>query len=151
MTEPRIFLKIGIGGIVGNELMTFDFCSGERLKPYVSKILGRDFKYKFKREFINQERTGYKKKFYDGTEMYAVTFKLERHIVYEYKRFAGATKGEIEEGYFVILSNGIKELEPEEVEYWCATAKEKERLKKKQEQMELFAENKNYAPDDIDF
>jgi hypothetical protein len=150
MSVAKTFLKIGIGGIIGNELMTFDFCSGERLKPYVSKILGRDFKYKFKREFVDQTKTSYKKKFYDSNEMMAITFKLERHVVYEYKRFAGTTKGEIEEGYFVILSDSIKELEYEEVEYWCATAKEKDRLKKKQ-QLEMFADDKNYASDDIDF
>jgi hypothetical protein len=48
------------------------------------------------------------------------------------------------------LSDSIKELEYEEVEYWCATAKEKDRLKKKQ-QLEMFADDKNYASDDIDF
>jgi hypothetical protein len=150
MTVPKIFLKIGIGGVIGNELMTFDFCKGERLKPYVSKILGRDFKYKFKREFVSQVQTAYKKRFYDDQEMRAITFKLERHVVYEYKRFAGNTLGEIEEGYFVILSDSIKELEYEEVEYWCATAKEKEKLKKKR-QLELFEDSSKYAPDDIDF
>jgi hypothetical protein len=150
MTKDSLFLKIGIGGIVGNELLTFDFCSGEKLKPYLSKILGRDFKYKFKREFVSQSKTTYKKKFYDSDQMYGITFKLERYIVYEYKRFAGATKGEIEEGYFVILSNEIKELELEEVEYWCTTSKEKENLKK-QQQLELFNNNKKYASEDIDF
>lgn len=143
-------LKIGIGGVIGNELMTFDFVKGERLKPYVSKILGRDFKYKFKREFVSREFPNFKKVFYQDKEMFALTFKIERFVVYEYKRFPGDTLGEVEEGYFVYLSKGIKELEPEEVEYWCATAKEKERLKEKQKQLELFP-SKNYADDNIDF
>ena len=150
MSDTKIYLRIGLGGVIGNELMTFDFVSGQRLNPYVSKITGRDFVYKFKREFAEKNKTSYSKRFYDNRLMRAITFKLERFVVYEYKRFPGDTLGEIVEGYFVVLSDSIKELEYEEVEYWCATAKEKEKLNKSR-QLDLFAENKKYAPDDIDF
>jgi hypothetical protein len=142
-------LKLGLGGIIGTEAITFDFASGEKLKPYICKILGRDFKYGMKREFINKSYTEAKKKFYENKTMTMISFKLERFIVYEYKRFPGATIGEIEEGYFVILSDCIKELEPEEVFHWCKTAREKE--KSKTITRSLFEPNKKYAPDDIDF
>lgn len=142
-------LNIGIGGIIGNELLTFDFIKGERLKPYVCKILGRDFKYGMKREFIEREFPNFKKTFYGTHMMSAVTFKLERHFVYEYKRFPSHTIGEICEGYFVILSDCIKELEYDEVFHWCKTSKEKERSKSPGRAH--FVPDDKYAPDDIDF
>lgn len=146
-------MKIGIGGIIGNEIMTFDFATGERLAPYLSKILGRDFKYGFKREFVQKRYAPVKKVHYGGDEMHVIVWPLERHVAYEYKRFAGATKGEIEEGYFVILSDGIRVLEYDELRYWCGTAKEKEaHLKKLREQKQLsLLDEKKYAPDDVDF
>ena len=143
------YLKIGIGGVVGFELLTFDFLKGDKLKPYVSEILGKDPVYKLKRNFVAQTKTSYKKRFYDNKEMLAITFRLKRYVVYEYKRFPGASLGEIDEGYFVILSNEIKELEPEEVLYWCNSAEARD--KKKIEQLSFFNENKGFAPDDIDF
>jgi hypothetical protein len=141
-------LKIGIGGVVGNELLTFDFTKGERLKPYVCKILGRDFTYGLKREFIERNYLSMRKVFY-GHEMRAITFPLERFVVYEYIRFPGNTMGEIHDGYFVILSDCIKELEKEEVIHWCGTAKEKQRSKT--QGREIFNPKSKYAPDDIDF
>lgn len=142
-------LKIGIGGIIGEEMITFDFVNGEKLKPYVCKILGRDFKYGMKREFAEKSYTGSKKNFYEKMPMTMISFRLERFIVYEYKRFPSSTLGEIEEGYFVILSDCIKELEPEEVFHWCKTAKEKE--KSKTITRNLFGPDSKFAPDDVDF
>jgi len=143
-----IGLTIGIGGIMGNELMTFDFTSGEKLKPYVCKILGRDFQYGFKREFIDRKYTSMKKNFY-GKEMVLITFALERNIVYEYMRFAGKSLGEIHEGYFVILSDRVVELDKDEVIHYIGTRKEKE--KPKTEGKAHFQPNLPFAPDDIDF
>jgi hypothetical protein len=144
------YLKIGIGGIVGFELLTFDFVKGDKLKPYVSEILGPDPVYKLKRNFAAQTKTNYKKNFYSNDQMQAITFRLKKYVVYEYKRFPGDTRGEVVEGYFVILSDSIKELETEEVLHWCNSAKEKEE-KKKAEQLSFFNENEGFAPDDIDF
>jgi hypothetical protein len=144
------YLKIGIGGVIGFELLTFDFKKGDRLKPYVSEILGKDPIYKLKRNFVEQLKSNYTKNFYDNEKMFAITFPLKKFVVYEYKRFPGVTKGEIEEGYFIILSDKIKELEYEEISHWCSSAKEKE-LKKKAEQLSFFSENKLFVPDDIDF
>ncbi len=141
-------LKIGNGGVIGDEMITFDFTSGEKLKPYVCKILGRDFTYGLKREFIERVYTNIKKNFY-GEEMRLITFKLEKFVVYEYMRFAGATKGEIHDGYFVILSDCIKELDKDEVIHYCKGAKEKE--KAKATGRAHFTPKKKYAPDDIDF
>lgn len=149
MSSSPIYLKIGIGGLINGELLTFDFTSGERLKPYVCKILGRDFQYGLKREFVERRYDNFKKVFYTDRKMSALTFELERYVVYEYKRFPGESLGEIEEGYFVILRDCVKELEYEEVAYWCGTAREKERSQAKPR--EIFNPSKKYAPDDIDF
>lgn len=146
----KIFIKIGIGGIIGNELLTFDFISKEKLKPVLAKILGRDPVYKLKREFINYDKTNYIKKFYEDISMEALTFKLERYVVYEYRRFPGLSKGEIEEGYFVILSDRIKELDADEAIHWCNSAKEKE-AKNSNKQLDFLEEIKAFASDDIDF
>lgn len=146
---PRIYLKLGLGGIINGQLITFDFIKGEKLKPYVCKILGRDFKYGFKREFAEKKYDSYKKTFYDDKQMQALTFSLERYVVYEYKRFPGDTLGEICEGYFVILRDCVKELEYDEVMHWCGTAREKERSKL--ESRQIFGPQAKYAPDDIDF
>jgi hypothetical protein len=132
-----IYLKIGLGGVVGNELLTFEFKGPEKLRPYVSQILGKDETYGFKREFIRREKTRLIKKLYGGIEMEAITYKLERHVVYEYKRFAGDSVGEVEEGYFVILNDRIKELEHEEVLLWCNSAKRFDTPKDEKGQLEL--------------
>lgn len=142
-------LKIGIGGISGDEVITFDFCDGDKLRPYVCEIKGRDFKYVFKREFTEKKYTKIKRKFYDDKVMELISFNLKKYVVYEYKRFPGLTMGEIEEGYFVILSDCIKELEFEEVLYWVGTAREKE--KRQAQQRMIFGPQEKYAPDDIDF
>ena len=145
-------LQIGIGGIIGNEMMTFDFVKGESLKPYVCEITGRCFKYGFKREFVKKEFTSIKKKFqhYGDAEMRLITFQLKRHVAYEYKRFAGLSPGEIEEGYFVILTDKIMQIEYDELVHWCGTAKEKERrMQKQSQQLSLGVEK--YAKDDVDF
>jgi hypothetical protein len=164
-------LKIGLGGIINYELMTFDFCSGERLSPYVSKIIDRDSVYKFKREFVNATRTTYAKKFYENKLMVAFTYKLEKFEIYEYRRFPGMTHGEIEEGYFVILTNEIRELDKDEVIHWIGMAREKEKrlesytsnnaqsktdsLTTKQvsenKQLDLFSGPDSYVTEDIDF
>lgn len=145
----NLFLKIGLGGLINGELLTFDFTEGERLKPYVCKILGRDFQYGMKREFIERRYDNFKKIFYSDKKMTAISFKLDRYMVYEYKRFPGQTLGEVVEGYFVILKDCVKELEYEEVFHWCGTAREKERSSLRTR--EIFNPGKNYAPDDIDF
>jgi len=147
--SKELTFPIGIGGLIGNELLTFDFCKGEKLRPYVCKILGRDFQYGMKREFIDRDYPNYKKKFYGQHLMSAVTFKVERFVVYEYKRFPSFSMGEICEGYFVILSDCIKELEYDEVFHWCKTAKEKEKSQFKTRS--LFGPEAKFAPDDIDF
>lgn len=166
---PRTYLKIGLGGIINFEMMTFDFCSGHRLKPYLAKIIGEDSVYRYKREFVNGEKTTLVKRFYGDSQMYAITFKLQKYVVYEYKRFPGNTLGEVEEGYFVILTNEIRELDQEELRHWIRDPKEKEKStnykqntytneethsvkkekeNKKAQQLELFD---YYAREDVDF
>ncbi len=146
--NKNLTLIIGEGAIMDGKLITFDYEEGEKLKPYLCEIQGRDFKYGFKREFA-------KKKFTEivvmkhGRKVRMIEFELKPHIAYEYKRFMGKSYGEIEEGYFVILSNEIKQLEYEEVMYWCGTAKEKEKALAKQRQK--TDKKGKFAPDDIDF
>ena len=149
MIDKSLVLKIGLGGIVDGHLMTFDFRSGEKLKPYVCALIGRDFKYGFKREFAEKEFLSFDIKPY-GRTMQAIRFKLEENMVYEYKRFAGASLGEIDEGYFVVVKDRIIELEYEEVRHWCGTAKEKANAKTKGR--EIFGDPaKKFIKDDIDF
>ena len=146
-------LNIGIGGVSGDEVITFDFCVDKdcknKLRPYICEILGRDFKYVLKREFVQKKYLKIKKKFYDDQLMEMISFNLKKFVVYEYKRFPGKSMGEIEEGYFVILSNCIKELEFEEVLYWVGTAREKEKSQAKPRM--IFGPQGKYVPDDIDF
>ena len=146
-----LFLEIGIGGLINLELITFDFIDGDKLKPYVSKITGRDFQFGFKREFAERKFMATKKDFYGGRKMQMLSFQLERHVAYEYKRFPGKTMGEIEEGYFVVLSDKIVQLEYDELIHWCGTAKEKEARMKKQKEQQLSFDPKEFAKDDIDF
>jgi len=144
-----IVYKIGLGGIVDGSLMTFDFRGGEKLRPYVSAMLGRDFKYGYKREFAPKKFLEFIIKPYEK-QMQAIVFEIEENIVYEYKRFAGLTLGEICEGYFVVVKDGIVELEYEEVRHWCGTAKEKMNAKTKGRI--IFGDPaKKFVPDDIDF
>jgi hypothetical protein len=112
--------------------------------------LGRDFKYGFKREFVDKIYSSYTINPYGGTPLSAVNFELEPFIVYEYKRFPSMTLGEIEEGYFVVLSDRIIEIEQDEIIHWCGTAKEKE---KRKDTMKVHFSNKNkkFAREDIDF
>lgn len=145
----QISLKIGVGGYINGELITFDFRSGDKLKPYVCAITGRDFKYVFKREFVQRNDLSLTIKPY-GKEMRGVSFKIEPYIVYEYKRFAGESLGEICEGYFVVVRDRIVELDYEEVRHWCGTTKEK--MNSKVETRPIFAnDDRNYAKEDIDF
>lgn len=147
--DKSIVFKIGLGGIVDGELMTFDFKYGEKLKPYVCHITGRDFKYQFNREFVEKSYSSFKIRVGDK-EMTCIKFKIEPFKVYEYKRFACATMGEIEEGYFVIVDNRVIELDYEEVRHWCGTAKEK--MKSKVATRQIFGpKDNNYRDDDIDF
>lgn len=141
--------KIGIGGIINGELMTFDYVHGEKMKPYVCAITGRDFKYGFKREFAEKVFDKFTITFKER-KMSCVKFKIEENVVYEYKRFAGETHGEIEEGYFAIADGKLYELDYEEVRHWCGTVKEKARSKANGKS--LFSPNeKKGVPDDVDF
>lgn len=170
---PRSYLKIGLGGVINFELMTFEFCSGEKLRPYLAKLIDEDSLYKYKREFVNADKTSYTKRMYNDRLMYAVSFKLQKFVVYEYKRFAGNSLGEIEEGYFIMLTNEIRELEKEEICHWLKNSETKEksatyRLQKeipsaeeirvtlkplptKVEQLELFEKYDKFIREDIDF
>jgi len=149
MIDKSIVFKIGLGGIVDGCLMTFDFRSGDKLKPYLCALIGRDFKYGFKREFVDKEYLNFFIKPYDKS-MQGIRFKLDENIVYEYKRFAGASIGEIDEGYFVVVKDRIIELEYEEVRHWCGTVKEK--LNAKSKGREIFGDPaKKFVRDDIDF
>jgi hypothetical protein len=149
MIDKSLVFKIGLGGIVDGHLMTFDFRAGEKLKPYVCAMIGRDFKYGFKREFAEKEYLNFFIKPYDKS-MQAIRFKIEECMVYEYKRFAGASYGEVDEGYFVVVKDKIIELEYEEVRHWCGTAKEKMNAKTKGR--EIFGDPaKKYVSDDVDF
>lgn len=141
--------KIGIGGIINGELMTFDYVHGEKLKPYVCAIEGRDFQYGFKRVFAEKVFDKFTIT-YQERKMSCVKFKIEENIVYEYKRFAGLTHGEIEEGYFAIVDGKIYELEYEEVRHWCGTAREKARSLATGKSLFSPSARKG-VPDDIDF
>lgn len=148
--NKELSLKIGVGGIVNGELITFDFRAKDKLKPYLCIIDGRDFQYGFKREFVDKKYVNdFIIKPY-GKEMSAIVFSLQPFVVYEYKRFAGTTLGEICEGYFVVVSDRIVELEYEEVRHWCGTAKEKANAKSKGRTI-FGGPDKKYAPDDVDF
>ena len=143
-----LMLKIGVGGVVGFQALTFEYKDGEKLKPYVCKIVSHSLIDGYKKEFAQRIFPGFDKVFHHRA-CYAQAFLLERYEVYEYKRFMGSTEGEIEEGYFVILSDRIKELEPEEVRHWCGVAKEKELF---YEQLELKLDiERKYPSNDIDF
>ena len=149
-----LYLKIGLGGIINGELLTFDFTMESkvsRLNPYACEIEGRCFKYGFRRNFLTRNYPNIEVHPYGNERpLGAISFPLKRHIVYEYKRFAGATLGEIEEGYFVVLSDRILELEYDEVCHWIGTAKEKE--KQKSNMKPHFANLElPFAKDNIDF
>jgi len=147
--DKDIVFKIGLGGIVNGELITFDFKSGEKLKPYVCHITGRDFKYQFMREFVDKKYDSFSIKVEDQS-MGCIKFAIEPYRVYEYKRFSSMSIGEIEEGYFVVVDNRVIELDYEEVRHWCGTTKEK--MKTKIAPREIFGPNsKNFTKDDIDF
>ena len=123
-------LKIGIGAVIENSLISYDYDSKENLRPYLCKITGRDFTYGLRREFVDKQFIkGDGKLFYENkTKMKMIVFgPLQPNVVYEYKRFPGLSYGEIEEGYFAILSDSIKELSKEQVLSWCGTKKDKEK------------------------
>ena len=113
-----ILLKIGLGGLVDHELMTFDYAEGDRMKPYVCKILGRSFEYGFERKFVTPDRMAHPEE-YHGKRVHLLSFKLEPYHIYEYKRFMGEGPGEIEEGYFGLYHDDFVELEREAVETLC--------------------------------
>jgi hypothetical protein len=147
--DKSIVFKIGIGGIIDGELMTFDFKDGEKLRPYVCHIIGRDFKYQFQREFAEKKYDSFSIKL-QNRSLGCVKFKIDPFKVYEYKRFCGNSIGEIEEGYFVVVDNRVIELDYEEVRHWCGTPKEK--MRTKIAPREIFGpKDKKYAPEDIDF
>lgn len=145
-------LQIGIGALVKNIVYTYDFTSDLCLRPYMAKIKGKDYKYGLNREFISKKYIRKEKRLFYDTNIPMVMIQfgpLEPFVVYEYRRFAGTTYGEIVEGYFVILSDCIKELEYEEVIYWCGTAREKEKNLHKGRM--IFGEQLDFVKDDIDF
>lgn len=129
--------KIGICAISNFDLIVFDLIGKEKIRPYICKILGRDFKFGFKREFLNRDySSSFNIEVYEKIQMRSFIYKLEPNYIYEYKRFPSETLGEIEEGYFAITRNVIKFLTYEQVGYWCSTFKEKE--KKKDMPISLF-------------
>lgn len=147
----ELMLKIGIGGIVGQQLITFDFVGEDKLRPYVSKIIGRDFNYGFKREFAKKDYTKITKNFYNDRPMQMIMFELEKNVAYEYKRFPGNSFGEIEEGYFVILIDKIVEFEYDELMHYCSTSRERKARAKRLEKHKFEQAEMKFAKDDIDF
>ena len=127
-----ISYSLGLGGIFNTSAYTYEFMSQDhRLSPVLYLIRGRNFKYVFQRERVNQiffyNKTEIK---YQKHSMYPVVFDfLSKFFVYEYRNFAGETYGEVKSGYFVILRDCVKEVEKNDVLYWCGTDKDKERLK----------------------
>lgn len=124
MIDPNLILPIGLGGIVGGELITFDYADKDRMKPYVCKILGRDFTYLFKREFVSHQRFAHPDLIHDK-RAHLLSFKLEPFYIYEYKRFMGNSLGEIEEGYFGLWPDDVVMLEKEQVESMCGVFRER--------------------------
>lgn len=122
--DPNLMWPIGLGGLVGGELITFDYAEGNRLKPYVCKILGRDYTYGFKREFVSSNRFVHSDQVH-GKRVHLISFPLEPFYIYEYKRFIGTSVGEIEEGYIGLWGNDFVLLEREEVETMCGSFRER--------------------------
>lgn len=115
---------LGLGGLVGGELITFDYAEGDRLKPYVCKITGRDYTYGFKREFVSSNRFVHEEQIH-GKRVHLISFKLEPFQIYEYKRFICTSAGEVEEGYIGVWANDFVLLEREQVETMCSSFRER--------------------------
>ena len=127
-----ISYSLGLGGIFNTSAYTYEFMSPRnRLLPSLHLIVGRDFKYVFKRVFVSKTNLSEQKETkYQNHAMYPVVYdSLSKFVIYEYRNFAGETYGEVKSGYFVILRDCVKEVEKNDVLYWCGTDKDKERLK----------------------
>lgn len=146
--NPALALKLGMGGIINGRLITFDYMgSVDRIKPYLCRIEGRCFKYKYKREFVRAGVMKFPKKIHERPAL-IMTFDILPNIVYEYKRFMGPTLGEVVEGYFAVTGSKIYQLEEDELDGIIMRTREK--LTKKEEVKKIYVPQ-GMDPDDVPF
>ena len=147
MIDPDLVSPIGLGGLSGGQLLTFDFAVGERLKPYVCKILGRDFTYGFKREFVSMTRYAHPELIHNQ-RVHLLAFDLEPFYIYEYKRFMGGSLGEVEEGYIGLWPHDFVLLEREAVESMCGNFRQRaiEDYQKVKRENKTQTENRPIGP-----